>query len=118
MATDMAQSLHFSSTTGPVHAICALGGLAAWIARGHRPGHRTPPVQDWVWGGKQKVGQPGRDLRRAPRHVWPISLSPDGLDPSSKLTYQLEPLPPGGQDQHSKCVRSLSMSLAYYALVG
>ncbi|ELK26176.1 Kappa-type opioid receptor [Myotis davidii] len=36
----------------------------------------------------------GRDRRRAPGHVWPISPNPDWPDPSSKLTYRSEHLPP------------------------
>ncbi|ELK27210.1 Nuclear pore complex protein Nup107 [Myotis davidii] len=36
-----------------------------------------------------------RDCGRARGHVRPILLSLDQLDPSSKLTYQLEHLPPG-----------------------
>ncbi|ELK33910.1 hypothetical protein MDA_GLEAN10012605 [Myotis davidii] len=51
----------------------------------HRPGRGTPLVHNQGW----------RDHGRAPGRVWPISSSPDQPDPSSKLTYWSEHLPPG-----------------------
>lgn len=42
--------------------------------------------------GPREVGQPGRDLGKAPGQVWPILPSPDWPDPNSKLTYRSKPL--------------------------
>ena len=69
----------------------------SWIVRGCRPSQETLWVHNRGRGGMQEVGQPDRDCGRAPGRVWPVLLSPDWLDPSSKLTYQLEHLPRGGQ---------------------
>ncbi|ELK36569.1 DNA polymerase nu [Myotis davidii] len=53
-----------------------------------RLGRGTPPVHNRGRGGTQEVGQLGRDRGRARGSVQLILLSPDQLDPSSKLTYQ------------------------------
>ena len=58
---------------------------------------RDPLVHDWGQGGMWEVGQVGRNPGRVPGCVQSISLSPNRLDPSSKLTYQLEHLPSGSQ---------------------
>ncbi|ELK33998.1 GA-binding protein alpha chain [Myotis davidii] len=50
------------------------------IARGRRPGRGTPLVHDWGRGGTVEV------------------IQGDRLDPSSKLTYLSELLPPGGNN--------------------
>uniref|UniRef100_G1P5K7 Protein NDNF n=1 Tax=Myotis lucifugus TaxID=59463 RepID=G1P5K7_MYOLU len=67
----------------------------SWIAREHRPDRGTPLVHDHGQGGTWEVGQPGRNRGRAPGHVQSLLLSPNRLDPSSKLTYLWKPLPPG-----------------------
>ncbi|ELK25909.1 Nance-Horan syndrome protein [Myotis davidii] len=60
---------------------------------------RDPTGAQLGRGGMLEVGQPGRDCRRAPGHVQPVSLSSDRLDLSSKLTYWSEHLPPGDSDE-------------------
>nr|KAF6378698.1 hypothetical protein mMyoMyo1_009624 [Myotis myotis] len=136
-------------TRGPVHKIHALRGEGV-PQPGLREGAGQAEGPHRCRGGMQEVGQPGRDRRRPPGNVWPISLSPDQPDPSSKLTYQSERLPPGGQciiatgqpvklsapwwsvhhsnwstvchlvvsARHSKRLSILSISLAYYTLIG
>ncbi|ELK23790.1 Estradiol 17-beta-dehydrogenase 12 [Myotis davidii] len=79
---------------------------------GHGPGV-GPELGEWAGSGRNRLSDIPRGVRgckkvqarprdptgarsgRVPGRIQPISLSPDPLDPSNKLTYRSECLPPG-----------------------